>query len=94
MSKDISSYEFPCLCVCIWQSTLTFQRLWAHSCLLREYLSRLSRLLEVDCSRSNRRFDELHRLLLRAVEGKKLVAIGVLPAGNLVEDVRVDDWQG
>ena len=32
----------------IWLSTLTFHGLWAQSCLLHEYLSKLSRLLKVD----------------------------------------------
>ena len=47
MSKDISSYAFSSLCVCIWLSTLNLNRLWAHSCLLHEYLSSVSGLVEV-----------------------------------------------
>ena len=44
-------------------------------------------------SKGNSRFTELHALLDSAASQKKTVAIGVLPGGNIVEDVRVDDWQ-
>lgn len=44
-------------------------------------------------SKTNNRFAELYSLLETAVSRKKPVAIGVLPAGSAIEDVRVDDWQ-
>jgi hypothetical protein len=44
-------------------------------------------------SKANSRFAELHALLESAASQKKLIAVGVLPAGSLVEDVRVDDWK-